>query len=308
MAKLKDTTIEDNLQVKNIEAETITSSNIYLDGEENSLVTLAKYITNLVNQQILNDNKKRYYVGRIITNTSGTNPADYLGFGTWEQYGKGKVLVGMDSDDSDFSTVGNTGGEKIHTLTTAELASHTHTFTGTAHTHTFTGASHTHSVGAHSHGLNSHTHSVGAHSHGLNNHTHSWSGTTSTVGNHNHAQYVTANANTGGTAIRCDYNSDMQGGSLYEQGAATGQAGSHNHTISGTTGGNSGNTANSSAFNTGGASGNTANSSAFDAGSTTAGGTNSSTTAGGTNSSTGSGNAHNNLQPYIVVYFWRRVS
>lgn len=41
--------------------------------------------------------------------------------------------------------------------------------------------------------------------------------------NHSHQQYVTANS--GGTAIRMDYDSDMSGGQKYDQGVTTGGAG-----------------------------------------------------------------------------------
>lgn len=40
---------------------------------------------------------------------------------------KGKVPVGYDSSDTDFGTVGKTGGEKEHTLKTSEMPSHSHT-------------------------------------------------------------------------------------------------------------------------------------------------------------------------------------
>lgn len=39
---------------------------------------------------------------------------------------KGKVVVGKDENDTDFDTLGNTGGEKEHTLTINEMPSHNH--------------------------------------------------------------------------------------------------------------------------------------------------------------------------------------
>lgn len=65
-----------------------------------------------------------YPVGCIYQSTVNTDPSSMFG-GTWERI-KGKVLVGVDEEDSDFSTSQKTGGEKTHTLTVAELAAHTH--------------------------------------------------------------------------------------------------------------------------------------------------------------------------------------
>lgn len=42
---------------------------------------------------------------------------------------KGRVVVGRDSTDADFDTLGEIRGSKTHTLTVAELAQHTHTIT-----------------------------------------------------------------------------------------------------------------------------------------------------------------------------------
>jgi len=39
---------------------------------------------------------------------------------------KGKVPVGLDSSDTSFDTIGETGGEKTHTLTIDEMPSHSH--------------------------------------------------------------------------------------------------------------------------------------------------------------------------------------
>jgi hypothetical protein len=69
-----------------------------------------------------------YPVGSIYINAAvTTNPGTLLGFGTWVAFGAGKVIVGYDASDSDFDALQETGGAKTHTLSTAELPSHTHT-------------------------------------------------------------------------------------------------------------------------------------------------------------------------------------
>ena len=73
-----------------------------------------------------------YPVGSIYTNAAvSTNPATLLGFGTWAAYAEGKVPVGKASSGT-FDTLNATGGAETdaHTLTTAEIPSHTHTIQG----------------------------------------------------------------------------------------------------------------------------------------------------------------------------------
>ena len=59
--------------------------------------------------------------------SNATNPGTLLGFGTWAAFGEGRVLIGIDSSDSDFDGAEETGGSKTHTLTEAQLPSHRHT-------------------------------------------------------------------------------------------------------------------------------------------------------------------------------------
>lgn len=67
-----------------------------------------------------------YPVGSIYISTVSTNPGTLLGFGTWAAWGEGKVIVGLDSGDTDFDTSEETGGSKTVTLTTAEMPAHSH--------------------------------------------------------------------------------------------------------------------------------------------------------------------------------------
>jgi hypothetical protein len=81
-----------------------------------------------------------YPVGTIYSNISvSTNPATLFGFGTWTAIA-GRVVVGLDSGDAAFDTVGETGGSKD-----AVVVSHTHTATVTdsGHTHIFDGGNFT---------------------------------------------------------------------------------------------------------------------------------------------------------------------
>ena len=80
-------------------------------------------------------NAAAYPVGAIFTTTtvyadSAAVVAAIVGT-TWAAFGAGKVLVGLDSGDTDFDTSEETGGAKTdaHTLTASETPAHTHTIT-----------------------------------------------------------------------------------------------------------------------------------------------------------------------------------
>ena len=70
-----------------------------------------------------------YYIGIIIETEVNTNPGTLLGFGTWVAHGTGRVTVGIDPTDTDFDTVGETGGAKTVALEEANNGPHTHTIT-----------------------------------------------------------------------------------------------------------------------------------------------------------------------------------
>jgi hypothetical protein len=66
-----------------------------------------------------------YPVGSIYINaSSSSNPNVLLGFGTWEAFGAGRMMVGFNAGDPLFDTAEETGGSKD-----AVVVSHTHTAT-----------------------------------------------------------------------------------------------------------------------------------------------------------------------------------
>ena len=84
-----------------------------------------------------------YPVGSIYISVINENPTKWFG-GTWVSWGSGRVPVGVNTSDSNFSTVEKTGGSSTHThtnsstkaasgntgsttLTVNQIPGHTHT-------------------------------------------------------------------------------------------------------------------------------------------------------------------------------------
>ena len=103
-------------------------------------------------------NAAAYPVGAIFTTTTAYADSaavvTAIGGTTWVAFGAGKVLVGLDSGDSDFDTSEETGGSKAPTsgsttLSTSQIPSHTHTgaqSTGTSVSHDTEGGQETYHV------------------------------------------------------------------------------------------------------------------------------------------------------------------
>lgn len=68
-------------------------------------------------------------IGQIIIKGDNADYSNWLGF-SWERTAVGKVLVGLDTTDTDFNAIGKTGGEKTHTLTVNEMPAHSHKLNG----------------------------------------------------------------------------------------------------------------------------------------------------------------------------------
>jgi hypothetical protein len=166
--------------------------------------------------------KRKHPIGYILSSTSSTNPATSLGYGTWERYAQGRVLV---SEGGGFAA-GATGGNKEITLAVNQLPSHKHnvaiTSSGESTTSTKTdlktatgGASITGSDGSGTSG------SAGSGSTG------STAPTTNSTGNHNHTlSYHNDSYGVSGNYARVrdpDYEID----GTFQSGSA----GSHSHTV-----------------------------------------------------------------------------
>lgn len=100
-------------------------------------------LINLINDTVTDLRNTLYPIGSIYTNAvNDTNPSILLGFGSWELFSSGKVMVGIDYGQTEFDTAGKTGGEKTHVLSIGELASHNHGIQdGGRHIHGVSGSS-----------------------------------------------------------------------------------------------------------------------------------------------------------------------
>jgi hypothetical protein len=59
-------------------------------------------------------------IGSVYISVLPTNPAVTLGYGVWQYFGAGRVIVGVDPTQAEFTPAFATGGEKVHVLTVDE--------------------------------------------------------------------------------------------------------------------------------------------------------------------------------------------
>ena len=133
------TTIQTAINSKaDIASETLTGTPIAPTAAEGTNSTQIA-TTAFVRTEILG---RVYPIGSIFTTVTAYADSAavvaVVGGTTWVAFGAGKVLVGVDTGDSDFNTIEETGGAKTdsHTLTTSEIPSHTHVIHDTNHTNT----------------------------------------------------------------------------------------------------------------------------------------------------------------------------
>ncbi len=177
-------------------------------------------------------------IGSVFISVVPTNPGILLGIGTWVAFATGRVLVGIDPNDTDFDTAEETSGAKTVALAVTEMPIHTHV----QNTHTHTQDPHNHTQTAHNHIQDPHSHVQQVNS-AITGALSGYTPDTST------ATPATSGYSTANTTATC------QGATAVNQSATA---------------------------------------------------TNQNTTA--VNQNAGGGVAHNNVQPSIVVYMWKRIS
>lgn len=113
-----------DIEANNISVNCITSKNNKFSIDENGNISCNTITANNINiPDVEIDYNKIYPVGSIYLSVNSTNPKNLFG-GTWSRIAQGRVLVGVDTSDTDFNTPKKTGGSKY-------LQNHRHRWTNT---------------------------------------------------------------------------------------------------------------------------------------------------------------------------------
>ena len=120
---------------------------------ENNLDYLDKNISDLEEQMNLYENSrlnKTYPIGSIYETTTYSTVEQIknaLG-GTWDVYGSGRILIGVNTSDINFNTVNKMDGKSSITLAVSNLPSHTHQIPALSSETVSAAGSHSHSITA----------------------------------------------------------------------------------------------------------------------------------------------------------------
>lgn len=119
------TSIEEWASNSNILAYKIVDGNLVYDSAKDAELQeqWAREETN--NISVITD--LIYPIGSLYMSVNNVNPSTLFG-GTWESWGEGKTIVGVDTSQTEFNEVEKTGGEKTHKLTIDEMPSHNHQY------------------------------------------------------------------------------------------------------------------------------------------------------------------------------------
>lgn len=110
--------------INNTLTTTLDSSLTQIDGEISEIT--GETVEQLFDSYMASVRAEEYPVGRIVMFYDNADHSNYLGY-TWVRTCVGRVPVGYDTTQTEFNTIGKTGGEKTHKLTINETPSHTHT-------------------------------------------------------------------------------------------------------------------------------------------------------------------------------------
>jgi hypothetical protein len=212
-----------------------------------------------------------YPVGSVFIAVVSTNPNTLLGYGTWSAFGAGRVLVGLNSGDTDFDTAEETGGSKTVSSAGSVAAPTISGSTGSeaAHTHSVTS-----NVSVDNHASHTHTYTE------VPNHVHVQTLPSTQAGNFACGTRDTSSGGTGGSAATI---ADTLSTANPTGGVATGTTAGPSATLTHTT--------NNPAVTSGAGS-----SHLHTAGTLAA------------SAPTFTGSATSVVQPYIVVYMWKRTA
>lgn len=246
-----------------------------------------------------------YPVGTIYTSVQNVSPASFLG-GTWEALNEGRVLIGAGT----AHPAGETGGDENVTLSEGQMPTHTHSVsvgTGGSHNHSGSLSGNTGSGGSHSHSVSGSMSSSGSHSHdrgnmeitgslysngsGIDVIIPGWASESTCSGAFSKTSKTTRDSIT--TSTNASSNARTSGLNFKASSSwsgNTGSGGSHSHSLSSISASSSGSHTHSLSGTTV-----TTNSSGSHTHSASAG-------------NAGSSQAHNNMQPYLSVYMWKRTA